>query len=314
MAEAITASGQLAAKWIHNAVNLKLNSMLGTTDFDYVIAVDTDSIYLNLEAIVNKLYEGKEKPETKKIIEMLDKFCHEKMKPFIASEFQKLADHVNAYENKLHMKREVIADIGLWTVKKRYILNVWMDEQGMLAEPKVKFKGLEARRSSTPEYFRDLLKKCYEIVMRGEEIEVQRLIAGKREDFFQKDFVKVAKPTGVNGLEEYADKQTVYKKGTPVHVKAALSYNKFIKDNNLHDKYTYIYDGDKIRWVYLKEPNPLHEAVIGAPDFLPKEFELEEYIDYSKQWEKGFENAIGTVLDARGWSMEERINLEDFFV
>ena len=314
MAEAITASGQLAAKWIHNAVNLKLNTMLKTEGVDYVIAVDTDSIYLNLEAIVEKIYEGKVKPETKKIIEMLDKFCDEKMKPFIASEFQKLADHVNAYENKLHMKREVIADIGLWTVKKRYILNVWMDEHGFLKEPKVKVKGLESRRSSTPEYFRNLLKKCYEIVMRGKESEVQQLIAGKREDFFTQPFEKVAKPTGVNDLEKYSDPHTVYKKGSPAQVKAALMYNKFIKDNNLQDKYTYIYSGDKIRWSYLKEPNPLHTSMIAAPDTLPKEFDLDEYINYPMQWEKGFENAIGTVLDARGWSMEETINLEDFYV
>ena len=314
MGEAITSTGQLASKWIHISINRYLNNLLKTKDFDYIIAGDTDSCFINLEAIVEKFYDGKEKPETKKIIEMLDRFCKEKLTPYIKQEFERLETHINAYDNKLHMKREIIADIGLWTVKKRYILNVWMDEQGMLAEPKVKFKGLEAKRSSTPEYFRNLLKKCYEIVMRGKESDVQELIAGKREDFFNQPFEKVAKPTGVNGLEEYMDHHTIYKKGTPVHVKAALMYNKFIKDNNLQDKYTQIYDGDKIRWTYLKEPNPLHEAVIAAPDILPKEFELEEYIDYKKQWEKGFENAIGTVLDARGWTIEETINLEDFYL
>lgn len=313
MAEAVTSSGQLAVKWIHDAINKYLNKLLKTNDVDYIIAADTDSVYLNLEGIVAKIYDGKEMPDTKSVIIMLDKFCNEKMSPFIASEYQKLAEHVNAYENKLFMKREVIADIGLWTVKKRYILNVWMDEQGMLAEPKVKFKGLEARRSNTPEYFRNLMKKCYEITMRGTENDVQSLIAGKRDEFFHYPFNKVAKPTGVQGLEEYADTQSTYRLGTPVHVKAALLYNKMIKDNNLQDKYPLIYNGDKIKWVYLKHPNPTFDKVIAAHDELPKEFELDNYIDYELQWEKNFENSIGVVLNARGWTVEEQINLMDLF-
>jgi DNA polymerase elongation subunit (family B) len=312
LAEAITSSGQLSVKWIARSINLLLNSMLKTNDVDYVIAIDTDSVYLNLESFVKRVYDNKPMPEKAKVVEMLARFCDEKLEPYIAQEYGKLAVHMNAYEDKMKMKREVISDIGVWTGRKHYILNVHTNENVVYAEPKLKIVGLEAVRSSTPEYFRELLKACYKIVLNGEEKELQSLIANKKTEYYSFGFERVASPRGVNGIKIYGDDVRIYKQGTPLHTKGALLYNHLIKEMNLDHKYPYIYDGDKVKFSYLKKPNPIQDIVIASLGELPKEFGLDAYIDYDLQWERGFEQAIDSVLDARGWRREYNLTLDDF--
>lgn len=313
LAEAITSSGQLSVRWIELAINKYLNNMFKTVNVDYIIAVDTDSVYLNLEKLVDIVYNGKVIPDNKTVVRMLDKFSKGKLEPFIDAEYSKLAKHMNAYQNKMHMKREAIANMGVWTTKKRYILNVYNSEGVEYAEPKVKMQGLEGVRSSTPAYFRDLFKSCYKIILNGTEQELQDLIEKKRIEYFALPFSSVASPRGIHELSKYEDPVIVYKKGTPLHVKGALLYNHHIKSLKLDNMYPLIYEDDNIKFTYLKLPNPIRDTVIATPDDLPPEFKLDKFIDYELQWDKGFEQGIKTILDARGWTSTKHISIEDFF-
>ena len=148
-AEAITLSGQVSIRWIEGKMNQYLNNLLQTEGEDYVIASDTDSIYLNLEPLVTKFFGSKSGDKTK-IVSILDKICQDKLEPFIEKSYQDLADYVSAYDQKMQMKRENIADRGIWTAKKRYILNVWNSEGVQYTEPKLKVMGIESVKSSTP--------------------------------------------------------------------------------------------------------------------------------------------------------------------
>ena len=128
-AEAITLSGQVSIRWIEQKMNEYLNKLLSTTEEDYVIASDTDSIYLNLGPLVDK-FLGNKSGDKAAVVELLDKICEDKFEPYIDQCYQNLATYVSAYDQKMQMKRENIADRGIWTAKKRYILNVW-DSEGV---------------------------------------------------------------------------------------------------------------------------------------------------------------------------------------
>ena len=220
---------------------------------------------------------------------------------------------MNAYQQKMFMKRETIADKGVWKAKKMYILNA-MDIEGVrYAEPELKIQGIEAVRSSTPKVCRDNIKKCLQIIMNESEEACQQFVENFRKEFMKLPFESVAFPRGMNGIDEYADNYTIYRKGTPIHVKGALIYNNFIKKNGLLNTHQPISNGDKIKFAYLKLPNPLQETVITVPDELPKELKLEKYIDYDMQFEKAFLAPIKNILDVMGWSPEKRNTLEAFF-
>ena len=157
-AEAITLSGQVSIRWIENKMNGFLNKILKTEEVDYVIASDTDSIYLNMGPLVDKFLSHKSDDKTK-VVELLDKICEDKLEPFIERSYKELADYVAAYDQKMIMKRENIAERGIWTAKKRYILNVWNSEGVQYSEPKLKMMGIEAVKSSTPAPCRTIIKK-----------------------------------------------------------------------------------------------------------------------------------------------------------
>jgi len=117
----------------------------------------------------------------------------------------------------------------------------------------------------------------------------------------------------VNNLDKWKDSASIYKKGTPIHVRGALLYNKSIKDKALDKRYQGIRSGDKIKFCYLKTPNPIRENVVSFPDYLPPELQLHKYINYDLQFEKTFLDPILPILDAVGWKAEESVSLEDFF-
>jgi DNA polymerase elongation subunit (family B) len=310
-AEAITFSGQLSARWIAKSLNIYFNNILKTNELDYVIAIDTDSVYLNFGSFVNKVCKNKTNIE---IVKILDKFCKEKIDPFLAQEYEKLFSYMNAFQNKMHMKREAIASRGVWTAKKRYILNVYDNEGVLYDKPELKITGIEAIRSSTPEFMRDLIKETISYAMNSSEQEMQDMVAEKKKKFYNSPFDVVSFPRGVNGLDLYSDSSTIYKKATPIHVRGSLLYNYYLKENALGDKYTPIYEGDKIKFVYLKKPNSIKENVIAAPEgVLPKEFKLDGFIDYDVQWEKSFEEPIANILQHMGWKTEKNYSLEEFF-
>jgi len=312
IAEAITMSGQLSIRWIENKMNGYLNKLLQTDGEDYVIASDTDSIYLNLGPLVSKFFANKSSDKAK-IVGILDKICEDKLEPFIESSYQELANYISAYEQKMKMKRENIADRAIWTAKKRYILNVWDSEGVRYAEPKMKICGMETARSSTPAFFRDKLLKAYEIIINEDNDVLIDYIDRVKEDTKKEDCVNIAFPRGVNGLKKYKSVADIYSKGTPIHVRGALLYNHYISCNKLTHKYPLIQEGEKIKFLYLKTPNPIQENVISFFQNLPPEFNVEKYVDYNKQFEKSFFEPLKNVLECIGWDYERSVSLLSFF-
>jgi DNA polymerase elongation subunit (family B) len=316
LAEAVTLSGQLIIQYIGNQINDFLNDAVGTKKVDYVIYSDTDSVYLNMEAIVKKFGSNKTKDE---IINYINNVCLKIMTPFIEKQFDKFAKTLNAYENRISMEREVIADKGIWTAKKKYMLNVWDSEGIKYAEPKQKIMGIETARSSTPEIVRKKLKECIFIILNKTEDDLVTFVSDFREEFFKAEPAKIAFPRSVNKLKEYGDKDQIYKKGTPIQVKGALLYNHYLKKLSLTKKYSKISDGEKIKFIYLKKPNPLggfkgDDCVIAFTNKLPKEFGLDGYIDYNTQFEKTFLDPLMIILDVIGWKHEETNTLESLFI
>ena len=311
-AEAITMSGQVSIRWIEGKMNSYLNKILKTNDIDYVIASDTDSIYLNLGPFVQTVYKGREKT-TEEIVGFLDKVCKMEFEKYIESSYQELADYVNAYDQKMQMKRENIADRGIWTAKKRYILNVWDSEGVRYEEPKLKIMGLEAVKSSTPAPCRQKIKDALKIVMTKTEDEMIFFIDNFRKAFNQLPPEEISFPRSINDVDKHKSSSTLYSKGTPIHARGALLYNHLIKEKKLDKKYAKIQNGEKIKFCYLKLPNPIHENVISYIQEFPKEFGLDKYIDYDLQFSKAFLEPMKVILDAINWRVEKTVNLESFF-
>jgi DNA polymerase elongation subunit (family B) len=311
LAEAITLSGQLSIQWIGDALNKFLNRVLKTEGEDYVIASDTDSVYLRLGKVVQSSFKGE--ADTQRVVDFLDKFCERVIQPQIEKEFATLADCTNAYANKMAMGREVIAEAGVWTAKKRYMLSVWDAEGVRYKTPKFKIMGMETARSSTPAYVRKSLKTAIEMVLMQDEATLQEFVRKTEREFKSLPVEEVASPRSVNGMEEYSSPLTIYKKGTPIAVKSALLHNSLVKKMGLSKKYRTIGEGEKMKFIYLKTPNPIHEGVIGFPVTMPKEFDLQKYIDYDTQFKKTFLEPLRAITDAVGWSPEERNTLESLF-
>ena len=312
MALAVTLAGQLSIRWIENKINAYMNKLLGTENEDYVIASDTDSIYLRLGELVEKIVAGKNK-STEEIITIMDKVCEDKIQPYIDESYNQLATYVNAYAQKMQMKRESLADKGIWTAKKRYILNVYNNEGVQYNEPQMKVMGLEMIKSSTPSAIREMMKESIKIMMTGNESDIHTFIDEFRTRFKTLPAEEISFPRGLNGLKEYSDRVTMYKKGTPIHVKGAILYNHYLKEMGLTKQYPLIQDGEKLKFTYLKQPNPFKDMVISYPVRLPKEFGLQEYIDYDTQFEKAFLEPIKVILDCMNWTTEKSSSLESFF-
>jgi DNA polymerase elongation subunit (family B) len=311
-AEAITLSGQLSIRWIEDKLNGFFNKLLKTKSVDYVIASDTDSVYVNLGPLVHMVY-GSKNIEKEKIVDFIDKACTEKIEPFIDKAYQELADYMNAFDQKMQMKREVIANKGIWTAKKRYILNVYDSEGVRFAEPKLKMMGIEAVKSSTPMSCRDKIKDSLKIVMNGTELEFQEFVADFRKTFTTLAFEDIAFPRGVNDIKKYKSSKDIYTKGTPIHVRGAILYNHLLEKEKLTKKYQSIKDGEKIKFCYMKVPNPVQENVFAILTILPKEFKLEKYIDYETQFEKAYLDPIRTIVNTIGWNVEKVSSLKSFF-
>jgi DNA polymerase elongation subunit (family B) len=312
IAEAITLSGQLSIRWIEKKMNAYLNKVLKTQDVDYVIASDTDSMYLNLGPLVETVYKGREKT-AESIVTFLDKVASMELEKFIESSYQELADYLKAYDQKMKMKRENIAERGFWTAKKRYVLNVWDSEGVRYAKPKMKICGMETARSSTPAYYRDKLEQAYRIVVTKTNDDVLDFINEIKEDTKKQNYLDIAFPRGCNGLKKYRSAADIYQKGTPIQVRGALLYNYYIRKNNLEHKYPIIQEGEKIKFIYLKTPNPIRENVISFFQQLPKELNLDKYIDYTLQFEKSFFEPLKNVLECIGWQAERKGSLTSFF-
>ena len=314
-AEAITTSGQLAIRWIEKEVNNYLNKLFDTKDKDYIIASDTDSIYVTFDELVSHVFKDDVSPT--KIINFLDKVIKEKIEPFIDESYDKLAKYLHAYEQKMVMKREVIADKGIWTAKKRYILNVWDSEGVRYKEPHLKIMGIEAVKSSTPASCRQKIKEALKLIMSGNEKELNQFIQEFRKQFLELPPEDVAYPRSVNGVGKFMDSNALYKKGTPIHVKGAILYNYLLKKNKLINKYPIIQDGDKIKFFPLRQPNIYQSNVMSFITDMPKEFNVNDIIDYDTQFDKAFIEPLNLIIERIGWKVDKsygtQLSLEDFF-
>ena len=311
-AEAITLSGQVSIRWIENKMNKRMNKILKTEDVDYVIASDTDSIYLHLGPLVDRVYEGRKKTN-EGIVTFLNKICEMEFEPYIDSSYEELATYVNAYDQKMQMKRENIADRGIWTAKKRYILNVWDSEGVRYEEPKLKMMGIEAVKSSTPAPCRAMIKEALKLMMNGTEDEVIDFIEKSRTAFKKLPPEEISFPRSASDVVKYSAHSTIYAKGTPIHIRGALLYNHYVKQHKLTNKYSLIQNGEKIKFCYLKKPNIIHENIISFIQDFPHEIGLDKYIDYDLQFNKAFLEPLKIILDAIGWNVEKTANLESFF-
>ena len=308
-AEAITLSGQVSIRWIENRMNAYLNKILKTEDVDYVIAADTDSIYLNLGPFVHEVFKGREKSD-ESIVGFLDKVCQVEFEKYIGDSYEALASYVNAYDQKMFMKRENIANRGIWTAKKRYILNVFDSEGVRYKTPKLKVNGIEAVKSSTPAPCRTAIKDALKVIMNGTEDQLQKFISNFRDEFESMPVEDIAFPRGCNNVAKNSSPSTIYGKGCPMHVRGALLYNFYIKKRKLTHKYPIIQEGEKIKYVMLRTPNKINENVISFFQTLPTEFGLDKSIDYDLQFKKSFLDPLTVILDTIGWKPEKVNTLE----
>ena len=315
MAEAITTSGQLSIRWIADKLNEFLNQHVGTENYDYVVASDTDSVYLRLGNLVDKFITDGD--DVEKITNFLDKASEKIIIPFIESKYKELCEMMSAYKNKMNMGREVIAESGIWTAKKRYMLNVWDSEGVRYEKPKLKIMGIETTRSSTPAIVRTKLKECIGLILTTDEQTIQNLIVNFRDEFYNSTPEDIAFPRGVSSITKYSCKTDIYTKGTPIAVKGALLYNRKIKQLKLTKKYETIYEGDKVKFIYLKQPNPVSgprgDQVVSFKSSIPIEFGLDQYINYEKQFNTSFLEPLKNILDVIGWNAEKVNTLEALF-
>jgi DNA polymerase elongation subunit (family B) len=313
VATAITTSGQLSIRWIEKSINIYLNNILGSKDVDYIIASDTDSVYITFDKLVNKVF--KEGTPTEKIVSFLDKIATEKLEPFIDKSYQHLAKEMNAYEQKMKMDREAIADKGIWTAKKRYILNVWDMEGVRFKEPKLKIMGIEAVKSSTPAPCREKIKQALKIIMIGDEKLLNKFIQEFREEFMKLPPEDIAYPRSCNGVQKFRGESQLFAKGAPIHVKGAILYNHLVSKNKLENKYPLIQEGDKIRFLHLRQPNSFQSSSFSFMTKVPKELDIIGKIDYDMQYEKSFLEPLRVITDKLQWILknDEIGSLEGFF-
>ena len=310
IAEGITLTGQYIIRTVGKALNEYLNKICNTDGFDYSFYSDTDSCYVTLDPLVQKFYKDLPKD---KVVAILDKICNDKIEKAINSACEELAEYSNAFEKKIYFKREAIADRGVWVAKKRYALNVYNNEGVQYSEPKLKVMGLEIVRSSTPEPIRVALKEAVKIVLTKSESHLQTYIKMFEEQYLKLKPQDIAFPRSVNGLDKYSDRANIYRQATPMHVRGALLYNFYLKERKLDKKYELIQEGDKIKFIYLKEPNDIGENCIGFIGGIPEEFQLTRYVDYNIMFEKSFLEPLTTILNGIGWKPKPMATLEALF-
>lgn len=310
IAEGITLTGQYIIQYIGKALDEYLNKVCQTENIQYTFYSDTDSCYITLENLVNTLPKNIDKD---KITEMLDTFSKEKITKILNKACAEISSATNAFENKMLFKREVIADRAVWVAKKKYALNVYDSEGVRYKTPKLKVQGLEIVRSSTPGVVREYLKESVKMALTKTEKELQQYIADVENEFSKMSPEDIAFPRSANNISKYSSRADIYTKGTPMHVRGSLLYNHHISDKKLDKKYEKIKEGDKIKYLYLKEPNPIRENSIAFIGKLPTELDLHRFIDYNTMFEKAFLDPMKSILGCMGWNTSHVATLDDLF-
>jgi DNA polymerase elongation subunit (family B) len=310
IAESITLTGQAIIKSAEKTINDYLNSLL-KTDIDYVILIDTDSCGITLESIVDKVNLN----TVERKINFVDKFCKERLQPQLDKTFNELARYLNTTSNRISFKREIIADSGFIHAKKRYVLQVWDKEGVRYKTPKSKIMGMQSSRNSTPQLCRNFLKRIYGEILNTDKNHVKQSMEDFYHEFMKLPLYDIANPCTANNMDKYHREVGIYGLGTPISTKSALIYNYLLKDLQIDTKYRTIDNGDKIRYFYLTQPNPLRENAIGFLDTFPEEFGLHDYIDYERQYDAIVRKPVNDVLKSCKWiftNIEEE-TLSDYF-
>jgi DNA polymerase elongation subunit (family B) len=310
VAEGITMTGQLIIRSVAKELRTHINDEIGTKDIDYSFYSDTDSTYITLGEMVKRKYPNEDK---KFIVDKLDDYCKNVIEPTINESCDSLSEYLNTYERKIKFKREVIADRGIWIAKKRYAVNVYNSEGVAYDPPKLKVMGMEIVRSSTPAPVRKTLKEAVSIALTKDEQTLRDYVTQVEAEWHKLEPEDIAFPRGVNGIKEYSDANSIFKKGTPIHVRGALIYNHLIRSRGLDKKYQTIQEGDKIKFLYLREPNPIGTHVITFSGEFPKELSLRDYVDYDTMFEKSFLEPLNSLLSCIGWQVKEQASLEGLF-
>ena len=312
LGEAITLSGQFVIQRAEKAINEFMNKVCDTKNKDYVIAIDTDSNYVNLQPLVDKFFSDK---TTDQIVDILDKIGDEQIQKALDDEFDRVAKYQNVYEQKMVMGRECIADSAFWTAKKRYAMNVWDTEGVRHKEPYQKIQGLDAIRSSTPQGCRKPLLDMIKLVLNEDEETVQKAIADYKRDFVNLPAEDIAMPRTMNNVWQYTPRNDNigYKKGTPPHIRGAILFNRLLARHNLTKDWEPINNGEKGKFVYLREPNSLGAEVLSYLNSIPNEFDARRYVDYERMFQKIIFDPMEGILDPIGWSVEKRLTLDSFF-
>lgn len=313
MAEAVTITGQFIIRYIAQGVNDYLNQLMKTSGIDYVIAGDTDSIYVSFDAVVKKLEENVNKVTDERVTATLDRIARERIEPLVDRLCAEIVEYLNAPVPVLKMKREVIANTGIWIAKKRYMLNVINSEGVQYAKPKLKMMGIEAVKSSTPSACRAKIKEAIGIILSGDEEGLIRFIKQFRKEFRELPPDEIAFPRGVSNVDKYVDAHGACEKGTPIHCRASIVFNRLLVEHGLTGRYEKIRSGDKIKFIYLTLPNTVQENVVAFLNVLPEEFDVAKYIDYDLQFLKGFLSPLQLITNAIGWETEKRNTIEEFF-
>lgn len=311
-AEAITYTGQAIIRWLEQRMNAFLNKVAGTDNFDFVIAMDTDSVMINFEPVINKIF-GDKKVETSKVIDFMDKVCSTKVQECIDESFSQICETLGTFERQLNMKREKLCSSGLWVAKKNYIMNVWDNEGVRYSTPQIVISGISAIKSSTPAYCRGRIREGIELILNGENDDIIAFIERCKKEFFKLSPEEVSFPKGVSNVSKYSVGKNGFVKGTPIQSRASLIYNRYIKENSLEMKYPLINDGEKIKFCYLRLPNPINQDVIGFIQRFPDDFGLSKFVDYNIQFEKTFISPLKAILDVIGWNIKKVNTLDDFF-
>lgn len=310
IAESITSTGQAIIKWAEQKVNEYLNKVLNS-DKDYVIAMDTDSVYITLNDMVQQAYPNG--ASVTKITNFLDKVCDKIEKDVFDPAFEEFAKSANSFKQRITIKREGISSRGIWTAKKRYILNVIDNEGVRYSTPKLKMMGIEAIKSSTPQVCRVAFKKLFNIIINETEEATQKFIADFEKEFIALSPEEKAFPRSVSNIKKYMDVNTIFQKGCPINSRAAIMYNHLLDVHKVRNKYQTLNDGEKIKYIYLDPRNPTRQNIIAFFNTLPKEFGLHKYIDNDTQFYKAFVKPAEAILDAIGWKAVPTTTLDDFF-
>ena len=315
MAEGITLTSQVMLKSGASEIERVVKELTNTTE-PVMLYGDTDSLIYSVKSIAYKFIP--ENTSKEKIVEFLDRFHKQKIAPALQTKLTEIQYRMNAKEHSIRFVRDVISDVTILVAKKKYIMSV-MDAEGVrYTKPDLELMGIESVKTSTPQFCRDKIETAIEEILYKSNDDLISYLNKTKSEFMKLPVEDISSPRGINDIEKYTadsivvdsfgddeDEESItYKTRTPMHVKAAIFHNKLLLENDLTKWYQPIENGDKIKYTYLKSPNPIGNNAIAFDGKLPEEFKLHKYVDYEMQYEKTFLNAIKSITTVIGWTTE----------